>query len=226
MRDSGLTTRETPRVLFCVDDNFRDQPRPRRAGLALNQPDAVRAFLTGAPIESVLITAADPRALAPPGSRVLCPAGCDRLDVGVTLAAIVDGEGPRVAAYAVALDFMRLDVPQHQSYLARSFPTHKVLSPPVRDRREITAQAMTLRVDGQVRQSSATSLMIVDPEALVAAISERFELESGDVILTGSPAGRPADDGGPWIQPGSRVEGAIEGIGTVSCEVVAEGVTA
>src|SRR5206468_12805573 len=143
-----------------------------------------------APIESVLITAADPRAVTRSGSQVLCPAGCDRLDVGVALAAIVDGDGPRVAAYAVALDFMRLDVPQHQVYLARSFPTHKVLSPPIPDSVEITARAMTLRVDGQVRQSSTTSLMIIDPEALVAAISERFELESGDVILTGSPGGR------------------------------------
>ena len=77
-----------------------------------------------------------------------------------------------------------------------------------------------------MRQSSTTSLMIIDPEALVAAISERFELEAGDVILTGSPAGRPADEGGPWIQPDSRVDGRIEGVGTVSCGVVAEGATA
>ena len=211
-------------TVFCIDDNFTDQPRPRRAGLALQRPAALQPFLTGAPIEDVLITAADPRALVQSGSTVLCPRRCERLDVGVSLAAVVgDGES-RIAAYVAVLDFMRLDVPQTQTYLARSFPTHKVVGQPVRAG-EIEPSAslrIRLRVDGEVRQDSSLANMIAAPAQLVDTIGRRYGLRSGDVVLTGSPAGRPADTDGPWIAPGSVVRGEIDGLGTVSARVVEE----
>jgi len=215
-----------PAALFCVDDNFGDQPRARRAGLALQRPAVLRPYLTGAPIEDVLIVAADPRALASTGADVLCPRGCDRLDVGVSLAAIVgDGPPPRIAGWAAVLDFLRLDVPQTQTYLARSFPTHKVISQIVAADELDPSRGLRLRLttDGATRQDSSTARMIATPHELVAAIARRCALRAGDIVLTGSPAGRPADTDGPWIAPGCLVEGEIEGLGTVSARVVAEG---
>jgi hypothetical protein len=44
------------------------------------------------------------------------------------------------------------------------------------------------------------------------------------MILTGSPAGRPGDEGADWIDPGSLVEGRISGVGVASACVVEEGV--
>jgi hypothetical protein len=215
-----------PTALFCADDNYGDQPHPRRAGLALHRPDALRPFLTGAPIEDVLVTAVDPLGLRPSGTTVVRPRGCDRLDVGVSLAAVVgDPYQPRVVGYAVALDFMRLDVPQNQSYLARSFPTHKVISPALVTRDDFDSTAnlrLTLRIDGETRQESTTAELIAGPDQLVDLIAQRYRLSSGDLVLTGSPAGRPSDHGGPWLEPGSVVEGEIEGLGTVTAHVEEE----
>lgn len=212
-------------AVFCVDDNYSDQERPRRAGLALQQPDGLRRFLTGAAIESVLITTADPRALAPAGSATICPRGCERLDLGVSLAAIV-GDGPEIAGYAVALDFTRLDVPPTQTYLARSFPTHMVLGEPIAAARIDLAAGLGMRllVDGEVYQDSTTARMIATPTELLETISRHYELRAGDLLLTGSPAGRPADTDGPWIKPGSFVVGEITGIGSVSASVTAEAI--
>jgi 2-keto-4-pentenoate hydratase/2-oxohepta-3-ene-1,7-dioic acid hydratase in catechol pathway len=212
-------------AVFCADDNYTDQSRPRRAGLALQQPESLRPLLSGAPIESVLITAADPRALVSSGAEVLCPVGCERLDVGVSLAAVIGGgEEPGIAAYQAVLDFMRLDVPPTQTYLARSFPTHKVLGEAVAAKGLDVAAGLRirLRVDGELRQDSTTARMIATPAELVATIARRYELGAGDLVLTGSPSGRPADSDGPWISPGSVVEGEIEGVGAVAATVVPE----
>lgn len=213
----------TPVAVLCADDNYADQPRPRRAGLSLQRPEAIAPFLTGAPIEDVLITAADPRALVPSGSDVLCPRGCERLDVGVSLAAVVGQDGG-IAAYLPVLDFMRLDVPPTQTYLARSFPTHKVAGQPVAaDALDLSAGlGLRLRVDGELRQDSSTARMVATPAELLAAIASRYALQAGDLILSGSPNGRPVDTDGPWISPGSLVEGEIASLGTVSATVVAE----
>jgi len=213
----------TPVAVICAEDNYADQPRPRRAGLALQKPEALGRFLSGAPIEDVLITTADPRALVPSGSAVICPGGCERLDVGVSLAAVV-GAGPSIAGYLAVLDFMRLDVPPTQTYLARSFPTHKVTGAPVAAGVVDPASGLELRlrVDGELRQDSSTAELIATPEELLATISRHYEPRAGDLILTGSPKGRPADTDGPWISPGSVVEGEIAGLGTVAATVVAE----
>ena len=206
-------------VLFCVDDNFRDQPRPRRAGLALQRPAALEPYLTGAPIEDVLITAADPRAVVPSGSSVRCPRGCTRLDVGVTLGLVI-GTDQTVVAYAAVLDFMRLDVPQTQTYLARSFPTHKVVG---RHAAALDPAArVRLHVDGALRQDSSLAAMLATPAELVATIARHYALAPGDLVLTGSPAGRPTDSEGPWVAPGSQVRGEIDGLPGVSATVVAD----
>jgi 2-keto-4-pentenoate hydratase/2-oxohepta-3-ene-1,7-dioic acid hydratase in catechol pathway len=212
----------TPSALFCVEDNYRDQPRPRRAGLALQRPEVLRPFLPGSPVEDVLITAIDPGSLVGDGSAVLCPRGCAGLDVGVTLAAVV-GRGARVAGYAAALDFARPEVPATQICLARSFPTHTVISPwTVPGPSGPDELRMELEIDGRRRQESSTAQMIVKPAELVEVIARRYSLRPGDVVLTGSPAGRPGDTGDGWAGPGSRVTGRVTGAGTVSALVAAE----
>lgn len=211
-------------TLFCVDDNFGDQPAPRRAGLALQRPAVLEPYLTGDPVEDVLITTADPRALVPSGASVLRPRDCERLDVGVTLGAVIGAGGPTIAAYVPVLDFLRLDVPPTQTYLARSFPTHKVVGTPVPAAKVDPERGlrMRLRIDGALQQDSSTADMIAPPARLVAVIADRCALGPGDLILTGSPGGRPADAAGPWVRTGAVVVGEIDGVGTVSASVISE----
>jgi 2-keto-4-pentenoate hydratase/2-oxohepta-3-ene-1,7-dioic acid hydratase in catechol pathway len=212
-----------PRVVFCVDDNYRCQPRPRRAGLALLKPAALAPFLTGDPVEDVLITTADPRALAPNGTLVLQPRGCAELDVGVTLGVLVrGGPSPVVRGYLPVLDFVRRDVPPNQAYLARSFPTHKVVATEVAD--ELDGEAvLTLTIDGVERQHGTTASMIADVDTLITTIGRHYRAEEEWLLLTGSPAGRPADVDSGWPEPGAQIRGEIQGIGTVHATVAPEG---
>jgi 2-keto-4-pentenoate hydratase/2-oxohepta-3-ene-1,7-dioic acid hydratase in catechol pathway len=64
-------------------------------------------------------------------------------------------------------------------------------------------------VNGQVRQSARTSLMVFPPAFLVRWISRMMTLEPGDLIATGTPAGV-----GP-LASGDTVEVKIGGIGVL-----------
>ena len=67
-------------------------------------------------------------------------------------------------------------------------------------------------VDGEVRQDSRTSLMIVGVEQLVAYLSGICTLEPGDLVFTGTPAG-VGDAQGRCLRPGQRIESHIAGVG-------------
>lgn len=66
------------------------------------------------------------------------------------------------------------------------------------------------RVNGTVRQSARTSLMIFSPAFIVRWISCVMTLEPGDLIATGTPAGV-----GPLVA-GDTTEVSVEGIGILS----------
>ncbi|MGH3725529.1 MAG: fumarylacetoacetate hydrolase family protein [Mycobacterium sp.] len=74
--------------------------------------------------------------------------------------------------------------------------------------------AIRTEVNGEVKQSSRTSLMLHDVGAIVEWVSAVMTLLPGDVILTGTPEGV-----GP-IAHGDMVSVTIEGIGTLSNPVV------
>jgi 2-keto-4-pentenoate hydratase/2-oxohepta-3-ene-1,7-dioic acid hydratase in catechol pathway len=74
--------------------------------------------------------------------------------------------------------------------------------------------AIRTEVNGEVRQSSRTSLLLHDVGAIVEWVSAVMTLLPGDVILTGTPEGV-----GPIVD-GDTVSVTIEGIGTLSNPVV------
>ena len=65
---------------------------------------------------------------------------------------------------------------------------------------------LKLTVNGDVRQDGNTRDMIFTIPFLISWISERFKLESGDVILTGTPSGV-----GP-VKAGDLVEASLVGV--------------
>ncbi len=74
---------------------------------------------------------------------------------------------------------------------------------------------VTTTLNGEVKQSGRTSLMIFDVAAIVAYVTSFMTLLPGDVIATGTPEGV-----GPML-PGDEVSVTIGGIGTLSNRVVA-----
>jgi 2,4-diketo-3-deoxy-L-fuconate hydrolase len=69
---------------------------------------------------------------------------------------------------------------------------------------------LTLKLNGQVMQDEETSDMIFDVARLIEYISAGVELQPGDVICTGSPAGNGIHYN-RFIQEGDVLEGTITG---------------
>ncbi|RMH62400.1 MAG: fumarylacetoacetate hydrolase family protein [Calditrichaeota bacterium] len=72
---------------------------------------------------------------------------------------------------------------------------------------------LTLKVNGHVRQQGHTGQMIYTIPYLIHYISRFFTLQSGDIILTGTPAGV-----GP-LQPGDSLQADIESIAGINTRV-------
>jgi fumarylpyruvate hydrolase len=64
-------------------------------------------------------------------------------------------------------------------------------------------------VNGEVRQTGDLAQMIWNVPEIIANLSTQYALAAGDLIFTGTPAGVGA------VEPGDRLEGAVEGLGTV-----------
>jgi 2-keto-4-pentenoate hydratase/2-oxohepta-3-ene-1,7-dioic acid hydratase in catechol pathway len=72
---------------------------------------------------------------------------------------------------------------------------------------------LTLKLNGQVMQDEDTADMIFSVARLIEYVSAGVELQPGDVICTGSPAGNGAHYG-RFIQDGDVLEASITGLGT------------
>jgi 2-keto-4-pentenoate hydratase/2-oxohepta-3-ene-1,7-dioic acid hydratase in catechol pathway len=97
---------------------------------------------------------------------------------------------------------------------AKGFDTFCPLGPWIETDADPADLELTTVVNGEIRQYSRTSLLMHDVAALVTFVSAVMTLLPGDVLLTGTPAGV-----GP-LKDGDEVSVTIEGIGTLSNEVV------
>lgn len=77
------------------------------------------------------------------------------------------------------------------------------------------------RINGTTVQDGNTENMIFDVAESIAQLSQTMTLEPGDLIMTGTPAGVGAGRKPPlWLKAGDRCEVEVEGIGTLSNEIV------
>jgi fumarylpyruvate hydrolase len=72
---------------------------------------------------------------------------------------------------------------------------------------------LVMAVNGIVKQKSDVSKLIWNIPELIADLSKFYHLQPGDLIFTGTPEGV-----GP-LQPGDRIEGRVEGVGTIALTV-------
>ncbi len=71
---------------------------------------------------------------------------------------------------------------------------------------------VTLRHNGIVRQDESTADMLFDLPAILVYITAVTELQPGDLVLTGSPAGNGMH-WGVFLAEGDLLEGEITGLG-------------
>jgi fumarylpyruvate hydrolase len=119
----------------------------------------------------------------------------------------------RVWGYGVALDMTRRDLQGEAKTLGRPWEIGKAFERsapvgPLVPAAEIghpAAGAVTLAVNGAVRQEGDLNQMIWKVPEMIAYLSRYFELAAGDVILSGTPAGVGA------VARGDRLEARIAG---------------
>jgi 2-keto-4-pentenoate hydratase/2-oxohepta-3-ene-1,7-dioic acid hydratase in catechol pathway len=152
-----------------------------------------------------------------------------RTDHEVELAVVVGRRASRVgrdealayvAGYCIGLD-ITIRGPEERS-LRKSADSYCVLGPWLVTADELEdpgALDIRLSVNGDVRQDSNTSRLILSVPELVEFASSFYTLHPGDVILTGTPEGV-----GP-IQPGDTITASIQHIGAMDVPVRAAACT-
>jgi 2-keto-4-pentenoate hydratase/2-oxohepta-3-ene-1,7-dioic acid hydratase in catechol pathway len=133
-----------------------------------------------------------------------------------------------IAGYTCANDVSSRDLQFRTSQwvLGKTLDTFCPLGPAlvtadeVPDPQELT---MHLSLNGQEMQAGKTDDMIFDISYTVEYLSGLMTLQTGDVILTGTPPGVGFSRKPPvFLKPGDVVEITIEGLGTLRNPVVAE----
>jgi 2-keto-4-pentenoate hydratase/2-oxohepta-3-ene-1,7-dioic acid hydratase in catechol pathway len=110
--------------------------------------------------------------------------------------------------------------------MGKSWDTHCPLGPCITTADEVgDPHALDLKtwVNGELRQSSNTSQLLFNCFDLVEHLSTAFTLEPGDIISTGTQGGVAAAMKPPkWLKPGDVVKIAIEKLGEIENQVIAE----
>jgi 2-keto-4-pentenoate hydratase/2-oxohepta-3-ene-1,7-dioic acid hydratase in catechol pathway len=105
-----------------------------------------------------------------------------------------------------ARDLQKSDV---QFTRAKGFDTFCPIGPHIETELDPCSVLVETRVNGSLRQSNSTSLMIYPPAFLVRWISRMMTLNPGDVVATGTPAGVGS------LLAGDVVEVSIAGVGVL-----------
>jgi len=207
-----------PRNVFCLGRNYADHAAERGAAV----PEHPVYFTK--PAHCVIGT----------GERVTHHAVTKELDYEVELTAVIGTGGrdiPRgnalrhVFGYTVINDVTARDLQKKhgQWFKGKSLDTFCPMGPVLVTADEIPdpqSLAVSLRVNGQVRQSSHTSKMIFPVDQCIEVLSQGFTLVPGDVIATGTPDGVGAATGN-FLKVGDRMEAEVERIGVLANRVAA-----
>jgi len=136
---------------------------------------------------------------------------------------VAEEDAPRlIFGYAVGLDMTRRDLQMKMREHGRPWEIGKAFdfSAPVgvvrtrADAGEITSGAITLEVDGEVRQKSDLRNLIWSVSEVLANLSTLFALQPGDLIFTGTPEGVGA------VKAGERMVARIDGLSDLAVDVV------
>jgi 2-keto-4-pentenoate hydratase/2-oxohepta-3-ene-1,7-dioic acid hydratase in catechol pathway len=161
---------------------------------------------------------------------MLLPKESDRLDWEGELAVIIGRAGRRiardkamshVAGYACYNDGSVRDWQRHtvQWTAGKNFARTGPFGPwmvSADEIKDITAQELTTRVNGVVKQQAKIDMLIFDIPALITYISGFMALKGGDVIVTGTPGGVGFTRTPPeFLKVGDVVEVDITKVGTL-----------
>ncbi|MDB5776654.1 MAG: hydrolase family protein [Herbaspirillum sp.] len=133
-----------------------------------------------------------------------------------------DRANEHVYGYAVGLDMTRRDLQIRMREQGRPWEIGKAfdysapIGPihPATRSGHIANGAISLEVDGAMRQNSDLTHLIWSVPETIANLSTLFELQPGDLIFSGTPEGVGA------VKPGQTMVGKVAGLETITVKVV------
>ncbi len=216
------------RNIFCIGKNYYEHAHEfARSGF-----DSSAA--NGAVPKHPIIFSKVPETVVPNGAAIVIDPGVSTaIDYEAELALIIGkaGRGIRpenaldhVWGYTIVNDVTARDLQgRHSQWLiGKSQDTFCPMGPwaVTKDEIDISDTAIRCFVNGEIRQSSNTGLLIFDVPTIIAAISAGITLQPGDIIATGTPVGVGIGFDPPrYLKKGDVVRAEIDGIGALENRV-------
>jgi 2-keto-4-pentenoate hydratase/2-oxohepta-3-ene-1,7-dioic acid hydratase in catechol pathway len=203
-----------PSKIICLAFNYYDHARD--AGLT--------------PSDEPVIFIKPRTTLNHPFNDIVCPNFVQRLDYEAELAVIIGKNTKNIEpenapdcifGYTVLNDVSARDIQFKDKQFTRgkSIDTFAPCGPWITTKDEINnpqnLQIVT-KVNGEIRQNSSSSKMVISIEKTISSLSKVMTLEAGDIISTGTPAGVAMSMKEPkYLKYGDVVEITIENLGTI-----------
>ena len=230
----SLVTIEAPipaprRNIFCVGKNYHEHAYEfARSGF---DTSSANGTVPGNPI---IFSKVPESVIACGRAVVIDPKVSQAVDYEAELAVIVGKPGRGIAAkdafdyvwgYTIINDVTARDLQARYSQwlIGKSQDTFCPMGPfaVTRDEIDIGDTPISCSVNGELRQSSNTNLLIFGIPKIIETLSAGITLQPGDVIATGTPAGVGIGFDPPkYLKGGDVVRIEIGGIGVLENEIV------
>ena len=203
------------RRIYCVGRNYAEHIRE------MGNDERDPPFFFAKPADAVVVG----------GASIPYPPQTNDFQHEVELIVAIGKDGSDIAVesalehvygYAVGLDMTRRDLQAVAKKAGRPWEMAKAFdhSAPIGTIEPASAighpasGAITLKVNGEVRQTGDLGDQIWTVSEAIAYLSQFVTLKAGDLIMTGTPAGVSA------VVAGDVLEGTIEGVGIVKTSIV------
>jgi len=214
---AGTDARFPVHRIYCVGRNYREHVKE----------------MGGDPTREPPIFFAKPAdAIVPSDTPVAYPPRTSNLHHEIELVVAIGRAGREITVgdalghvfgYAVGNDLTRRDLQAEARKrgapwdTAKGFDASAPITPirPAADIGHVASGRIWLEVNGELRQQADIAEMIWSVPEIVAELSTYFELQPGDLIFTGTPAGV-----GP-LRPGDLVTGGVDGVATLQHGIAA-----
>jgi 2-keto-4-pentenoate hydratase/2-oxohepta-3-ene-1,7-dioic acid hydratase in catechol pathway len=216
-----LTPIPDPSKIICLAFNYYDHARD--AGLT--------------PSDEPVIFIKPRTALNHPFHDIICPRFVNRLDYEAELAVIIGEDAKKIEpdkaldyvfGYMIMHDVSARDIQFKDKQFTRgkSIDTFAPCGPWITTKDEVKDPQnlrIQTRVNGELRQNSSTSKMVISIKNIISSLSKIMTLEAGDIISTGTPAGVAMSMKEPkYLKDGDIVEISIENLGKIRNRIVFE----
>jgi fumarylpyruvate hydrolase len=202
--------------IYCVGRNYADHVREMGSDPAREPP-----LFFAKPADAVVAN----------NARIPYPSRTGNFHHEIELVVAIGKGGRDIAAaqaldhvygYAVGNDLTRRDLQADAKDNGRPWDTSKgfdrsaVISAitPAAQSGHLRSGRIWLKVNGRMRQQADLSELIWSVPEIIAELSTFFELQPGDLIYTGTPAGVGA------LEKGDRIEGGIDGLDELVTHIV------